>query len=431
MKSSANVGQKPYKPYGACDLLWRCRKKEILLDGPAGTGKTRGVLEKVVCALLKYPGARALISRKVRADMTETVLVTLEDHVLPEWDCWGNIQRNTRQSYKFPNGSELIVAGWDKPGKILSGEYDIIVVHQAEELDEDSWQTALTRLRNFKMPYQQAIAECNPSAPKHWLLERAERRDMHRIIARHTDNPVYFTQPEHEITDAGRAYIEDTLSKLTGHQRARLLEGKWVTATGLVYDMYDETIHRRRFFAGERRFERFGISVDDGYTNPLSAHLYGIDGDGRIHSMREYYKSKELPDDVLKWAKRLRKAVERYGQLVGNDAEIEVVTIDPSAAKLIAAFEEADFPVMGADNAVSDGIKTFAEYLKINGDNQPRFTLDPRCVSQHKEFFAYMWAKDRAGQSKDVPVKKDDHAMDEGRYFVRYCEAGEGSFEVT
>lgn len=422
------VERKPYRPYGACDLLWRCRKKEILLDGPAGTGKTRGVLEKVVCALLKYPGARALISRKIRADMSETVLVTLEEKVLPDWPCWGEIKRTSRSSYSFTNGSELVVAGWDKPGKILSGEYDIIVVHQAEELDEDSWQTALTRLRNNVMPYQQAIAECNPSAPRHWLLERAEKRLMHRIIARHTDNPIYFDQTTGEITDVGEAYIYETLGKLTGHQRARLLEGKWVTATGLVYAQYDEVVHRVRSAA---RFERFVIGIDDGYTNPLSAHLYGIDGDGRVHSCREFYKKQQLPESVLAWAKRLRKTVDVYGRLAGNDAEIEAVVIDPSAAKLIAAFEDEDFPVMAADNAVSDGIKTVAEYLKINGDNRPRFTLDPQCVSQHKEFFAYMWAKNRAGESKDVPVKQNDHAMDELRYVLRYCEQTDASFEVT
>jgi phage terminase large subunit len=423
MKSSATVDHKTYTPHGAMDLLWRCRKLEVLLDGPAGTGKTRGVLEKVVLALWKYPGARALISRKIRADMTETVLVTLEEKVMPDWAWLGQVRRNSRSVYHFPNGSELVVAGWDKPGKILSGEYDIIVVHQAEEISEEDWETAVSRLRNNVMPYQQAIAECNPSAPMHWLLQRSERREMHRIISRHTDNPLYFDQQTKELLPEGERYIHRILGKLTGHRRARLLEGKWVAAEGLVYAIYDEAVHRKRT---RRNWQRFVIGIDDGYTNPLSAHLYAIDNDGRAHSIREYYKREQLPEDVLGWAKKLRRAVK-----IGYGEEIEAVVIDPSAAKLVAAFEAADFAVVAADNRVSDGIKTVAEYLRINGDELPRLTFDPSCVCQHQEFSAYQWAKNAAGQSKDVPQKRDDHAMDELRYVCQYLDATSSSWEIA
>ncbi len=37
------------------------------------------------------------------------------------------VQRESRHSYKYPNGSEVVVGGMDRPGKILSAEYDLIV----------------------------------------------------------------------------------------------------------------------------------------------------------------------------------------------------------------------------------------------------------------------------------------------------------------
>jgi len=53
-----------------------------LYDGPAGTGKTKSVLEKVHLAAMKYPGMRALLVRATRASMTDSVLVEFESTVL-------------------------------------------------------------------------------------------------------------------------------------------------------------------------------------------------------------------------------------------------------------------------------------------------------------------------------------------------------------
>ncbi|MCK9600101.1 MAG: hypothetical protein M0R06_13735, partial [Sphaerochaeta sp.] len=70
------VLQHYYNPRGACLELFNNRSPEILMSGPAGTGKSRACLEKVHAALLKYPGAKALIVRKVRDSLATTALDT-------------------------------------------------------------------------------------------------------------------------------------------------------------------------------------------------------------------------------------------------------------------------------------------------------------------------------------------------------------------
>jgi phage terminase large subunit len=66
---------KPYRPYGVAQGLLYCHAPEVLMEGPAGTGKTRALLEKANLCALKYPGMRALLVRKTRESMTESVLV--------------------------------------------------------------------------------------------------------------------------------------------------------------------------------------------------------------------------------------------------------------------------------------------------------------------------------------------------------------------
>ena len=44
-------------------------------------------------------------------------------------------------------------------------------------------------LRHNAMPYQQALADCNPGPELHWLNQRAEHGLMRRLVATHADNP--------------------------------------------------------------------------------------------------------------------------------------------------------------------------------------------------------------------------------------------------
>lgn len=82
--SAPPAESRPYTPYGAAGQLFYARAAEVLLAGPAGTGKSRACLEKLHLAAMKYPGMRGLIVRKTRESLSESGLVTFEDKVLPE-----------------------------------------------------------------------------------------------------------------------------------------------------------------------------------------------------------------------------------------------------------------------------------------------------------------------------------------------------------
>lgn len=67
--------------------LIRTRAPEVILSGPAGTGKSLAALHKVHYCAVKYPGMRALVARKTRESLTQSVLVTFEEKVMsPPWN---------------------------------------------------------------------------------------------------------------------------------------------------------------------------------------------------------------------------------------------------------------------------------------------------------------------------------------------------------
>ncbi len=227
-----------YTAYGAAAELFNCRDKEILLAGPAGTGKSRAALEKLYAAAVKYPGMRGLIIRKTRASLSEAALQTWEEHVLPENSpLRTGVSRSHRNSYILQNGSHIDVGGFDVGGqdataRIMSREYDMIYIQEATECSERDWENATSRLRSPVMPYRQLIGDCNPDAPHHWLYQRCQSGFTKMLHSRHADNPT--------VTES---YLE-TLSRLTGVRRQRLFLGLWVAAKGQVYEGWDERVHR-------------------------------------------------------------------------------------------------------------------------------------------------------------------------------------------
>src|SRR5258708_30365920 len=69
---------------GAVLELARYPELEIGVDGPAGTGKTFGILYFIHVLLLSYPGAKWLVARKRNTDLAGSALATFRESILDE-----------------------------------------------------------------------------------------------------------------------------------------------------------------------------------------------------------------------------------------------------------------------------------------------------------------------------------------------------------
>ena len=418
-----------YEPRGAIDKLWRSRATEVLIPGPAGTGKTRGILEKVHLYLLKYPGTRGLIVRKTRASMTESVLVTFESKVVQAGCTLTNQARRTRSAYDYDNRSTLVVGGLDNPDRIMSTEYDIIAAFEATELSEDDWEKLTTRLRNGKGPYHQIVADCNPAAPSHWLKRRADRGQMQVFDSRHHDNPMLWDEASNDWTPAGRKYI-GTLSTLTGHRRARLLDGRWAAAEGLVYPEFDPTVHVVQAMpTGWESWPKIR-SIDFGYVHPFVCQWWAIDGDGRMYLYREIYQSKRT---VADHARRI---------IALSQGETYLATVTDHDAEDRATLAAAGITTVAANKDHRTGRDAVHARLAVQGDSRPRVFLvagatvevdaelyaAKRPTSTVAEFDCYTYPPGQDGKAaKEEPVKQFDDGLDAMRYAVMYFDGPKAS----
>lgn len=265
----------------------RYRGREVLLAGPAGTGKSRAALEKVSFICYQRP-VRAALVRKTRKSLTQAALVTYEKKVLP--DPSGVRFWTEDQEYRYPNGAVLALAGLDDPEKIKSTEFDLIYVQEATELDQLDWELLVSRLRNGVLSYQQLIADCNPADPYHWLKQRCDRGECLLLDTRHEDNPVLYDHGRAEWTTFGRTYLE-TLDTLTGYTYQRLRLGLWCAADGMFFTEWNPEIHVVDPIDIPDFWPRW-IGVDYGYAAPWCCLWLTRDPESRqIYVYRERYQA--------------------------------------------------------------------------------------------------------------------------------------------
>jgi len=458
----------------------------VVLCGPAGTGKSRTWLEKVHLLCEKYPGCRALIVRKTRESLSEAALFTLETMVLPEGHpILNDNRRSHRTVYPYPNGSEIVVAGLDRPQKLMSTEFDIIYVQEITECEQADIEMLMTRLRNGVTRYQQLVADCNPDKPMHWVNQSALKGVFPMYHTWHEDNPVLWEEapksvqrilnpppptdpsaphPNHGVsqtiidqlaemwaakaqdgrrgrwTERGIDYIAK-LDKLTGARYKRLRLGLWATAEGAVYEEAWDADHNiiKKRFSIPHHWRRFW-SVDFGFTAPFVLQKWAIDDDGRMLCYEEHYITKQLVSTMGKLA--LYTSGWRYDPDVGHrqirgDAEPlpETIVCDVDAEGRATLEQETGLHITGAYKGISDGIQGVHERLVRQADGRARlfffqdalYQRDTSFVNHEpqctiEEFDGYIWDTTGSQKKGEKPLGKDDHGMDATRYAVCYVD---------
>lgn len=426
-----------YEPRGAARQLFSTRDAEVLLDGPAGTGKSLAALYRLHAACLAHPGIRCLIVRKTAVSLGSTTLVTFDEKVAVDalrtgavrW--YGGSPREAA-AYRYHNGSRIVVGGMDKPEKVLSSEYDLVFADEATELTVTDWETLASRLRNGRLPWQQQIAACNPAHPTHWINQRAAEGKMRRLISRHVDNPRY-VNTDGTYTAEGEAYMAK-LGALTGVRKLRLKDGRWAAAEGVIYEGFDPAVHVIPRFDIPPDWVRWW-SVDFGYTNPAVIQCWAEDPDGRLYLYREIYQTRTLVEDL---AKKVLSIVAPGG--VWREPRPRAVICDHDAEDRATLQRHLGMSTTAARKDVSPGIQAVATRWRPAGDGRPRLFLfadalvqrdseldeakKPCCTAE--ELPGYVWAvkPGNAGGLKEEPVKADDHGADALRYVVAARDLG-------
>lgn len=157
------------------------------------------------------------------------------------------------------------------------------------------------------------------------------------------------------------------------------------------------------------------ISIDPGLKNPTSCHFYATDGE-KVYVIAEHYESDKTVEyhcrKIKEIAARLGWKTDERGRLhalIDSAAGQRTLSAEKSVSELFAKNGILVNPKV--NKQVFRGVSKIKSLL-IGDGKTPDLYIFSSCVNMIREIKGYKWG------DGDSPVKRDDHAMDELRYYV-------------
>ncbi len=191
--------------------------------------------------------------------------------------------------------------------------------------------------------------------------------------------------------------------------------GKFRSSSGLVYGEFDENVHVIDPFEVPTDWMD-KLSIDPGLHNPLSCHWYATDPDGNVYVVAEHYQAgKDVAyhaDKIKQISTKLGWHTDKFGNLVAlmdSAGNQKTLSGTKSVAELFRLHGLNVSTQVNKD--MSYGINVVKSYLKA-ADGTSKLYIFRTCSQLIQEIKGYFWGEN------DRPVKRNDHAMDELRYYL-------------
>lgn len=218
------------------------------------------------------------------------------------------------------------------------------------------------------------------------------------------DNP-YLSQKE----------IKSLSASLSASELESRRYGKFMTNGGQVYSEFDESVNVIEPFNVPKEWYD-NISIDPGLNNPLSCHWYAVDYDGNVYVIAEHYEIRQTVEHHSNKIKEICKRLDwpmasngMYSALIDSAANQRTLSSPKNVCELF--YDNGILVNSKVNKDLYSGINRVKSYLK-NSEGKSKLYIFKNCVNMIREIKGYFWGND------DSPIKKDDHAMDELRYYI-------------
>lgn len=408
---------KPFSKKQLLSLFWWSKGSgyehydAIICDGAVRSGKTFSLsLSFMVWGMLHFDHASFGFCGKTIGALRRNVIVSLIPYLRElGFEVVDNVSKSRLTvSYRGRENLFYLFSGKDEgsaslvQGITLSG----VLFDEVALMPRSFVEQALARC---SVQGSRFFFNCNPEYPSHWFyrewIKRREDKNALYIHFRMRDNPA--------LSDK---MLERYEKLYTGAFYKRFVEGEWVSVSGAVYPFMEDSSMFVPVPDGP--FDAFLVSCDYGTLNPTSLGLWGHMEDTWYRIAEDYYDARR--DGRARTDEEHYQSLER---LVGS-CPVETVIVDPSAASFIEVIERhGRFAVVRADNSVLDGIRKTSQAL-----SDREVVICDNCADAIREFSLYRWDENKPA---DTVVKRDDHAMDDIRYFVSYIKRADSSLCCT
>jgi phage terminase large subunit len=296
--------------------------------------------------------------------------------------------------FLFKNGSEMEYNSYDNWQDAKSGKREYLFVNEANGIPYNVYyQLSLRTTKRIYIDY-------NPDTT-FWVHEKViPKPTTQLIISDHRHNPF--------LTDKTREKIEGVKETDLNLWKvyARGMTGK---VEGLVL---------KKWYVSKEDFsdkKLIGYGLDFGFTNDPSALIEVRMQDGELWITEIIYQTGLTNPDISNAMERLK--VSKSSLIVADSAE-------PKSIEELRRMRWTIDGVKKEKDSVNFGLSLLKGYsINVHADSKNLI----------KELSSYKWKVDRDGNTLNVPVDDNNHAIDALRYLVyhKFAKKGYGKYVVV
>jgi len=378
-KSKAQEFNDAYIPY-----LKNQTRYEIFYGG-AGSGKSYFIAQRILLDIMQNKNQKVIVARKVARTNRHSTYALLRS-LIYKWNLDKFFRVNKSElEITFVNGSQIIFSGLDDVEKLKSiANITGIWVEEASEITEEDFMQLDLRLRGVSDKPNWFVLSFNPISQLSWLKSHFFDKPVDNCSILKT---TYKDNLRFLDLDYVRV-IENLINEDENYHRVYAL-GEWGILGNLIYNNWD-IVNKM-----PNQYDEVIWGLDFGYNNPTALIKIGI-RDKEIYIPFEFYRSGLTNTELIKDMRKLVKPKESIYADCAEPDRIQEIYYD-------------GFNVYKAEKKITDGIDSVKRY---------KLHIYSECVNTIKEIQAYKYKEDKDGNTLEIPVEYNDHAMDAIRYAI-------------
>lgn len=419
-------------------------KEEKLFIGGNRSGKTVANIVECIWWLTKTHPYRPEVNSRVGPTKGRLVCVSfidgLEKIILPLFKQWMPNKYLTNRSWDdsystrtrtltLADGSFIEFMSYDQELEKFAGTSRDFVSYD-EEPPMTVWQECLLRLMDTDGSWWISMT---PVEGVTWVYRE--------IYKRYKDgkrpNTLIVEVNSRENPHLNKRAMDKIMDNLTEEERKIREGGEFEINSHLIYKNFDREVHVKRHFEVTPEW-RVYTSLDSGFRHPAAWLWHAVHPTGRIITFHEIVVAEHSVEQL---AAKVTAYEDTYLRTKG--IEVYMRTGDPALKQTrehtgTSVLQEygkhgINIGVEGVPRSVDIGIIRITQYLantiKLRNtygavSEYPMWQVDSSCTILIDEMEKYRWDKHASRKMeydkapKDVPLKKDDDAVDSLRYFM-------------
>lgn len=395
------------------DFIFDWNHKTYFLVGGYGSSKSYHVGLKLILKLLQEK-RKALVVREVFETIRDSCFALLEEIII-DLELDDVIKTTTSpMQIRFPNGSQIIFKGMDKPAKLKSIHgVTIIWIEECSELKYAGYKELLGRARHPSLPIH-FILSTNPVGEDNWsythffkddlkgifVLDDKELYEKRTII---TNNTYY----HHSLADDNlflpKSYIEqlDELKVYDPDLYRIARRGRFGVNGTRVLPQFETMRHElvlNKVGSIPDRFRRVGM--DFGFVTSFNAILrLAIDDENKyLYIYYEYYKNKMTDDKTAEEIKEFRETK-------------ELIRADSAEPKTITYYQQQGFKMVGAKKPPGSRLQNTKKMKRFK-----KIICSDECKNVIREWKNLTYAIDKQGNIIEDEFNIDPHTFEAAWY---------------